>query len=241
MLFPLIKYNISYYVKSAKYVPPVILFAIVISVIYSTAPIGIWSNLHVTTIVIFIFASWIATSFVNSEDETQQYITMLHVKHVKNETTYHLSKIVAIIAFLIPFYIITLSIPLILGSFTRNLLISEVFVYIVVYFSIGLLGTSIGVFFNSFIFSDEISILVLLAVIMITIVPFNVIFEDNLLIAYAYYLLPPVNFMADRLHNLGEGIFLMDLNFLIFVVWVLGYSLLLITLYNIVIQKKLRD
>jgi len=183
----------------------------------------------------FIFASWIAASLVNSEDKTQQHITKFHVK---NEKMYHLSKIVSIIVFLIPFYIFTLIIPLILGSFTRSLLISEVFVYIIVYFLIGLLGTSIGIFFNSFIFSDEMAILAHLVIMSIIVIPFDVVFEDNLLIVYASYLLPPVNFMADRLHNLSEGIFLMDLNFLIFVVWVLGYSLLLITLYSFVIQRN---
>ena len=235
MLVPLVKYNISYYIKSVKYLPPVILFATVISIVYQTAPIGIWSNLHVTTIVMFIFASWIASSLINSEVPTQQYITILHVK---NETLYHMSKIVSIIVFLIPFYIITLIIPLILGSFTRRLLISEVIVYIVVYFLIGLLGASIGIFFNSFVFSGEMAILIHLTVISIIVVPFNVIFEDNLLVVYASYLLPPINFMANRLHNLSEGIFVMDFNFFVFVIWVLGYSLVLITLYNIVIQKR---
>lgn len=215
--------------------PPVILFIAFLGINYQVSPIGIWSNLHITFIAIFILSSWVGVSFVNSEDKTQQYITRLHIN---NETVYHLSKIASIVAFLIPFYAITLLIPLVQGSFTRSLLLSEIFVYFIVYFLIGLLGVTVGIFFNSDIFSGEMAILTHILVVSIIIVPFNMMFEDNMFIVFAYYLLPPINFLAQRLHDLDTGVFIIDSNFLIFVLYSLGYSITLIVLYILVMQKK---
>jgi len=231
----LIKYNIDYYIRSVRYLPPLLLFVAFLGINYQVAPIGIWSNLHITLIAIFILSSWVGVSFVNSEDKTQQYITRLHIN---NEITYHLSKIISIVVFLIPFYAITFLIPLLQGSFMRNLLLSEVFVYAIVYFLIGLLGIAIGVFFNSDIFFGEMAILAHLVVISVIVIPFNVIFNDNPLIVYAYTMLPPINFLAQRLHDLDDGVFIMDINFLIFVLYSLVYSLVLIGAYIFVIRKK---
>ena len=235
MNVPLIKYNIDYYIRSAKYLAPVIIFFAFLGIVYQAAPIGIWSNLHITLVAIFILANWIGVSFVNSEDKTQQYITMLHVN---NETVFHLSKIASVVVFLIPFYAITLLIPLLQGSFIRSVLLSDVIVYLIVYFLIGMLGVSVGLFFNSDIFPGEMAILAHISVISIIVIPFGAMYEDISLVVYAYNLLPPVHFLAQRLHDLDDGVFIMDGNFLIFVLYSLGYSLALITAYILVIKKK---
>jgi len=235
MIMPLIKYNISYYIKSAKYLPPTLIFAAFLSINYQTIPIDIWSNLHLTAIAVFILSSCVGVSFINSEDITQQYITRLHVK---NETIYHLSKIASIVIFLIPFYLITVLLPTAFGYFSKDILFSEVLIYIVVYFLVSLLGALIGIFFNSNLFSAEMAILGHLLTIGVITIPFNVILEDIPFVVYAYHLLPPVNFLAYRLHNLGEEAFLIDLNFLAFVAYAIGYAAILIVLYNFVIQRK---
>ncbi|MCL2372992.1 MAG: hypothetical protein FWC78_06285 [Defluviitaleaceae bacterium] len=235
MLLPLVKYNINYYIKSAKYLPPVIIFVAFIGIMYQTRPIGIWSNLHVTAVALFIFASWIAATFVNSEDKTQQYITMLHVK---NETKYHLAKIISIMMFLIPFFVFIFLLPAAGGFFARNLLASEVIVYLAVYFLVCLMGVGMGIFFNSHILPGEMGVLVHFVAIIVAVLPFNVIFADIPLVVFANHLLPPINFLADRLHNLGEDIFVIDLMFWGFVAWTLGYALLLMVGYCALVQWR---
>jgi len=238
MMLSLMKYNISYYIKSARYLPPVLIFAAFLSINYQTMPIDIWSNLHLTSIAVYILSSCVAASFINSEDKTQQYITRLHVK---NETTYHLSKIASIIIFLIPFYLLTVLIPTVFGYFARDILFSEILIYMAVYFLVSLLGISVGIFFNDTLFSAELAALAHIVTILVVAIPFDVIFADNPIVVYANHLLPPTNFLADRLHNLGEGAFLIDLNFLAFVAYAMGYAVILIALYNFVIQKKNKE
>jgi len=234
MMFPLIKYNISYYIKSAKYLLPVLLFIAFLGVNYQASPIGVWSNLHITTIAIFIFANWVAVSFVNSEDKNQRHITILHVK---NETLYHLSKILSLVVFLFPFYALTVLLPTILGTFSRSIRFSEILIYLVVHFLISFLGIAVGVFFNSNLFSEEMAMLMHIIVATVLVVPFNVIYDNNPFITFVYYLLPPINFLADRLHNIGDGTFYIDLNFIFFVANAVVYVLLLVILYNAVMQR----
>jgi len=234
MMFSLVKYNISYYIKSAKYLAPVLLYIAFLAINYQASPIGIWSNLHITIIAIFIFANFVAVSFINSEDKTQRYIAMLHVK---NETVYHLSKILSLVVFLLPFYVVTVLLPIILGSFSRSIRISEIIIYLAVYFLIGFLGIVVGVFFNSDLFSTEMAVLAHIVITTIFVVPFNVIYENNVFIVFAYYLLPPVNFLAERLHRIGDGTFYIDLNFGLFVANAVIYVLVLTVLYNAAMRR----
>ena len=183
----------------------------------------------------FILANWIGVSFVNSEDRTQQFLTRLHVK---NETTYHMSKIISIAIFMIPIYTITIFVPIVAGMFVRDILFNEIIAYFIVHFLISLLGLLVGVFFNSNLFSQEFGISSHLLVICICVIPFNVIFYDNLFIVYAYYFIPPISFLAYRLHNLDNGYFLFDLHFFIFVANAIIYSIILIVLYNVIMRYK---
>jgi len=231
----LIKYNIDYYIRSAKYLPPVIAYVIFLALNYQVAPIGIWSNLHITLLAIFILSGWIGANFINSEDKTQQSITKLHID---NDYVYHLTKIVSILAFLIPFYAITLLVPIVSGSFTRGILFGEILVYIAVYILIGLLGIMVGALFNSNIFKDEIAILVHLAVLALIVIPFGAIYAENRIVVVAHRLLPPVNFLAQRLQYLDCGAFAIDGHFWLFALNSIAYIAVLVALYVYLMRKK---
>ncbi|MCL2385958.1 MAG: hypothetical protein FWC89_00260 [Defluviitaleaceae bacterium] len=231
----LVKYNISYYLNSAKYLPPVICFAVFLGVNYSSAPIGIWSNLYITAVALFIFANWVSASFVNCEHKTQQFITRLHVN---NDTRYHLSKIISLVMFLIPFQVITILIPIVTGMFIRGILFREVVIYVIMHLLFSLMGLAIGIFFNADLFSKELATFAHLFIIMVIVIPFNVIFADNALISFAYRLLPPINLLAERLHYIDNGAFPVDVLFLIFVVNAAVYAFGLIVLYVFIMRRK---
>ena len=235
MIRSLIWYNLSYYAKTLKFIAPCLVFIVWHFSIHSQMPISIWSQYHLTALTIFVFSNWIGTSFINSEDRTQQFITRLHSK---NETTYHVSKIITILLLMIPFYVIMIFYPIVFGFFVRSLLFTEVLTVVAIHFLFSLMGASMSVFFNAD-FHNQKNILPLQVLIMLLVtVPFATIFEDNVFIRYAVNLLPPVNFFGGRLHELDNGIFVIGGNFLVFVLWSLGYSLALITIYILMIRRK---
>jgi len=231
----LIEYNISYYAKTLKFIAPCLVFIVWHFSIYSQIPIIIWSQYHLTAVTIFVLSNWIGTSFINCEDRTQQYITRLHTK---NEVMYHVSKIITILLLMVPFYVIMIFYPIVFGFFVRNLLFAEIIVVVIIHFLFSLMGAAMSVFFNVD-FHNQKNILPLQALVMlITIIPFTTIFEDNVFIRYAVYLLPPLNFFSARLQDLNSGVFMVDSNFFIFILYSLGYSLVLITVYILMIKKR---
>ncbi|MCL2840746.1 MAG: hypothetical protein FWE05_08225 [Defluviitaleaceae bacterium] len=234
MKFSLIKYNLDYFIRTPHYLPPLLLFVAFFAFNYQMSPIGIWSNLHITSIATFILANWIATGFMASEDKTQQYITRLHVHH---ETVFHLSKIASILIFLAPLWLTAVFFPIVTGMFPRSLGLSDLIVYVVVHFLFSLIGTAVGVFFNSDLFFGEMKVLAHLLVVSVIAIPFHVIFEDIQWITWVYYLLPPINFLAERFYYLGEGVFIFDGIFFIFVAWALAYTVILVSFYIFIIKK----
>lgn len=233
----LVWYNLSYYTKTLKFIAPCMVFIVWHFSIFSQSPIPIWSQYYLTAITIFILSNWIGTGFINCEHKTQQYITRLHVG---SDLVYHVSKIIAILLFLIPFYALMVFYPIVFGFFVRHLLATEVLAVLIIHFLFSLMGVSVSVFFNAD-FHDKTTILPLqVLVVFFVVVPFAVIFEDNTFVRYAVYLLPPLNFLGERLHALDSGVFLLDSKFLIFILYSLGYSLGLIAVYVLLVRKKFK-
>ena len=237
-MLSLIKYNLNYYIKSTKYLPPVLVFVAFWAINYQTSPIGVWSNLHITSIAVFMFSSWLAVSLVNCEDRMQQNITILHTK---NEPMFHISKIVAIHVALVPFYVITLGLPLVLGSFPRRLQIREIFIYFLVYILMGIMGVAVGILFNSDIIKGEIAILMHIVTVAYIGLPFNVVFSESRVIGFLYYIAPPVNFLAERWHELGDYNFALWGGFILFILWVMVYGAGLMWLYLYWIMRKNKE
>lgn len=235
MIFALIKYNIHYYINSSKYLPPLVLYAVFFAINYQMSPIGIWSNLHITAIAMFIISNWVAVSFINNENKTQQIITRLHVK---NDMHYHLCKIVSIVLFLFPLYIMLILYPMLIGAYARSLQFTEFLVFIIVHTIISLLGAGIGVIFNEhFMQRNDAAIMLHLMVVLVITVPFGTIYYDNPLIVLAHSLLPPINFLAERLHYLQDGYFIFDMHFLVFCLYGLGYAVGIMGVYLFLINR----
>lgn len=235
MIGSLIWYNLSYYAKSLKFIAPCLGFIVFHFSIHSQTPIPIWGQYHLGAVAIFVLSNWIGTSLINCEDRTQQYITRLHVK---NETLYHVAKIVSILLIMIPFYIILIFYPIVFGFFVRSLLVSEVLAIIAIHFLFSLMGVSMSVFFNANFHNQKNILPLQVLAILATTIPFAIIFEDNMFIRYATYLLPPLSFLGERFHDLDSGVFVADRGFLVFILYSLGYSFVLIAVYIFVIKKK---
>ena len=238
MNLSLIRYNISYYVKTLKFVAPLLAYIVFLFMNYQI-PSPIWSNYYITAVAIFILSNWIGNSFINSEDKTQQYITRLHVK---NETMYHVSKVISVLLFMLPFYVLLIFYPVMIGFFVRGLTVVEVLVSFIIHFLFSLMGVAVGIFFNFDLHRHRNAVLPLQAlIILITVMPLSLMFENNAAVRFAAYLLPPVNFLNERLHYLHSELFVPDLNFMLFILYSVGYSLLLIVAYIFIVRKKGRQ
>ncbi len=236
MNIALIRYNLSYYFNSLKCIAPSLVYLLFFFINYQSSPIGIWSNCYVSAMAVYVMSIIIGTSFINSEDRIQQSITRLHVK---DDTVFHLAKYISVVIFTIPFYIISIFYPIIFGLYSRDLLPTEIVAFLLIHFTYSIQGIAVGVFFNTYIFKDRNSALpIQVLIIVITALPLSYMFKSNVLITYASYLLPPVNFITEMLFGLDDAVFIFDPNFWFYIVYSLGYTMMLVTVYIFIIKKK---
>lgn len=236
MNYSLIRYNLTYYLKTPKFIGPLFMFIIFSFMNYNVKPIGIWNNCHITAIVLLILSSWISVSFVNSENKTQQYITRLHIR---NELNYNLSKIISIFILVLPFYILSIFCPIVFGFYTRSLKPMEILVYLIINLLFSFIGIIIGLFFNFDIVKNKNIILPLQSlVILINVIPITVIFKHNVFIKYLAYLLLPLNYLIEKIYALNNDFFEINNDFMKFIIYIVVYSIAIIIAYNVIIRRK---
>ncbi|MCL1863788.1 MAG: hypothetical protein FWF78_09510 [Defluviitaleaceae bacterium] len=222
-MLSLIKYNLKYYEKSFKYIVPCLFYMVFLGINYQiTSPI--WSTYFIAAVGTFVFAVFIATSLMTCEDATQQWITRLHLR---NDKKFYFTKIISIQTIMIPICIIVVAYPLAIGFFVRSLTITEIIVAFIFHLMLSLLGTAVGIFFTTDSFLQQ------ALVVLFSVLPLAAMF-DNVLIIVASYLLPPINFLAEKMHYFSDEIFVPSFDFLLFILYALGYSFLLMSLFIII-------
>ena len=220
----LIAYNLSYYGKSLKFLAPSIIFLVFFGAIHSQRPIPIWIHLNMTATVVFPLSVWLAITLIQTEDITQQNITLLHVK---NKVSYHLAKIISALVVCAPFYGLFVLFPTVFGFFPRRLGIVEILAALVMHFLSSLLGVGVGILVSH----RKITLPAQVLATILPIIPFGVIYGDNALVRSGAYLLPPLHFIGERLGALDSGVLEIDGHYLVFVVYSLGYAAVLIGAY----------
>jgi hypothetical protein len=159
--------------------------------------------------------------------------------HGLSKSFFHFSKIISIVIFLLPFFLLLVFYPIVFGFYTRPLFPHEVFVAFAIHFLFSILGVSIGIFFNEDMFKQKNHMLPMQALmVLVCVIPLGLIFKSNEFIRFAVYFLPPVNFLYEKLFTLHNDIFAVDMRLIIFLLYSLGYSAVLTGLYLILIRKK---
>ncbi|MCL2197410.1 MAG: hypothetical protein FWB80_00655 [Defluviitaleaceae bacterium] len=226
-MLSLIKYNLDYYEKSFKYIIPGLFYIVFIAINYQTTS-PVWSTYFIAALGTFVFANFIATSFMTCEDITQQGITRLHIR---NDTAFHLAKIISLLLIMLVACVLVVLFPVAIGFFARSLTVTEIFVALVIHLMLSLLGTAVGIFFTI----D--SFLIHATVILFSVMPLAAMFESPWIIG-ASYLLPPVNFLAEDMHYLSDQKLMPSYSLLVFFLYSLGYSLLLFGIYILKERRK---
>jgi len=236
MMISLVKYNLAYYVNSLKFIPPGLVYIAFVAINYSFAPQMFWDSLNIGVLAIFILANINSRNIVNNEDIVQQHITR---KHVRNDLIFHTAKIISIQVFMLPFYLFLVFFPLLLGMYTRSIGLVEVLVSLVVYFLFSLMGSAMGLFFNEDLHMDKSFAAPLhLLLVIIVVVPFATIYQDNIFVVTATYLLPPLHFLQGSLLGIGDAAYNLSISFWIFIVYAIGYSTLLMVCYVFINLRK---
>lgn len=236
MIVSLVKYILKYYLKTFKYVAPIIFFIIFLFMNYSQAPIIIWHNYSFTALFIFIFSVWVTLGFMDFEEIIQQQLIVLHVQ---KEYIYYISKILAVWIFIMVLDMFIIIFPIIFNMFNRQIKIEEIIIAILIHSMFALLGISLAVLFETRLLKNRrIALSILSVVVVITITQNNIINEFKQ-VSFIKWILPPIYFISQRLQDLGDNYLkFSDQTFILFIVHSSIYCFIIIFLYIKLITKK---
>ncbi len=144
-MFAYLPYALRYYARSYRYVPPLLLFFVAISMFYKDPTNQVLSSLSFGNFVIFLTVVWLANGYIELEHETQQQLSILHIGSAGK---YYLAKLLFISCAAVLLAVYTLLYPLALRVFTAPVTATELLVSFAAYVSTALLGVSVGIFFN---------------------------------------------------------------------------------------------
>lgn len=238
MIKSLMSYMLRDYIRSYKYVVPLVFYLAIMGVLYSMKPVGVMDSYFLTVIMHYVLAAWITMGFVDMEDNTQQQLTILHSR---NRNAYYICKVVFVWIFLLILSAVTVLYPALRGFFNRDVTWIDITIALVCHAVISLLGISITLLFNSRLIKDRrTALLCLFVIIIITIVQIPII-KRFPVFKYVILIFPPAYFMLNALEQLNklEVIALSDTGSIFLIcAGMFIYSIILILIYLVLMKKK---
>ncbi|EJO5349127.1 hypothetical protein NRP93_003284 [Clostridium botulinum] len=232
----LIVYFFQHYKKSNRYVVPLLVYTIIIAATYTSGQQEPMESYVFTCIYIYLISSCLAFSFIDSEDEVQEQLTIIRIK---NQNIYYLCKILFVWFVVIILSILTVFYPILINAFRRRLSLVYIITMIVSHSIIGFLGITVSIFFNSRLIKDrKMAILYLNIVIIISIIQ-KPLLQHILFLKYINKLFPPIYLIINKVSEINliniQNLCHMTCDFLI----VLAYSLTLIFIFIKLMKKKM--
>lgn len=229
-----IGYSFRYYVRSYRYVAPLLLFGLILFFIYSVVPNPVMPSYSLTSTVMFVIAAWLGFGYVDAEDDAQQLITAMHVG---SATRYYLSKLMVLILLTFILSLICVIYPIAFDKFVKQPSLREFVVASLSHGVLSLLGISISVLFtNKLVRKLSYAILGIFLVIALSLAGAGIEKALPHSVSGLTWLLPPLFRTMDMLNQFEKASTSVILSSL---VAPLFYSGILIWLFLAMMKKRL--
>lgn len=154
----LLKYHTSVYIKSSKYVMPIVLWLICMQVFYTMIPVFVVSSFVTSMGFLFFIMVWVGRTYTEIEDSVSEQLLILKVK---SEHLYYMSKIVFLSLVGTVFAVVGLVYPLLQNVltgyrlYTRPITMLDVVSALVLHILVAVLGGMVGTIFHHRIMKER--------------------------------------------------------------------------------------
>lgn len=124
-----IRYQLISFVRSLKFIPPVVIFCAWVFILYAYKNVPILSSYAVSSIAMYLTMTWITMSVFTLDEESEKHILM---SHLRRKVSYLLGKWLTILVIMIPLLLFAVFFPIITESFRGNMSIK---LYIFTFYS----------------------------------------------------------------------------------------------------------
>lgn len=133
------------YLLSYRYFAPLLVYLFSLVFIYSVVPNPVMPSYSFTSSLLFAVSAWLAFGYVDLEHETQQMLTSIHMRSLKN---YYFYKMIPIVILIVVLSFIDVIYPIVFDKFNRTPTLSEMVIALLCHIVLSLLGMSAGFLFT---------------------------------------------------------------------------------------------
>lgn len=234
MILALLNFEFHKYIKSNKFIGPLIALLGFLAASYSIAPLSILSSFSLSSLWLYLIMMWIGYTYNDVKITATEQVVYLRVKKKSN---IWLSKI--LFMFLICFVatLICLSYPLITNVINNNHLFdrpvepNDILISILFHFLFGCVGSLIGLFLNERIISNRKLAVCYIALIGITTIVKDSIEDKQPIMQFITWILPPLNHAAGvlgQMEHLSYGVLMKPI--LLIILYIMVQAILYIQL-----------
>jgi len=229
----LLIYLLRNYNRSYRFIPPLFTYLIFIGVFYAYKPNPVMGSFAVTSVLSFIVTAWICYSFMQSESQVQEEITLLHLR---NPAKYYIGLLIAIVLMSLILLIVAIAYPMVGDYFDRPVGMEDIIVGLLSHLGLSFLGIAIAVFFTGK-FSSRPSVAIggILVVIILSFCQGSIASYLSPALEWITWILPPTFYTMNLLMNYDtySGDEIIGLLVAPFI-----YSLIILTIYVQLMKRK---
>ncbi|URZ15364.1 hypothetical protein [Clostridium felsineum] len=191
----LLRYNFIIYIKSNKFIMPLIVWIAFMGVMYSIKPLDIVSSFIFSMMFLFAVMLWISFSYLEALDSVSEQLVILKVR---KEWMYYLGNNVFLMLIGVIMSFIGVLCPIIINVvnnftlFNRRLTLEDCLSSLILHIIFAVLGCSVGILSGPrCIKSRKLAVEIIVLVAIISVIKFQLIEKVNI-IKYITWILPPV-------------------------------------------------
>ncbi|ATP40772.1 hypothetical protein CSE16_12325 [Solibacillus sp. R5-41] len=113
-----IRYQLISFVRSLKFIPPVVIFLVWVFILYAYKNVPILSSYAASSIAMYIIMTWITMAIFTLDEESEKHIL---ISHLKRKVSYLFGKWLTILVVMIPLLLFAIFFPIITESFKGNM------------------------------------------------------------------------------------------------------------------------
>jgi hypothetical protein len=230
----LIHYHFASYFRTHKYIPPVSVFIMMLIINYTYAPNPILDSYSFTSLVLFFIMGWVTITIMHAEDEGQKQITIMHAK---NKREYYIALVIncAVVGLILS--IVSVAYPVVFHAFKPGLYTVHLVIGFLAHFSLSVLSIALSLFFTRELVKSNVNSWWGVISILIVSLVIAVAKSEILIIKLLIWLLPPLHYSLEIM-SVGDKITSVPAQVYGQFGWIFIYSLILITIFIAVIQKR---
>ncbi|WP_239619168.1 hypothetical protein [Cohnella mopanensis] len=227
-------YSLQYYLRSYRYVAPLLIFSLTLFFIYSIVPNPVMPSYSLTSTFLFVVSAWLAFGYIDVEDGTQQQITVMHTGSLSK---YYYGKLLVIVIIVNILSIICVLYPILFNKFDRQPSLSEWVIALLSHSILSILGIALSILFtNKWVQKLSYAILGIFLAIALSLAGAGIENSSPHSIKALSWLIPPVFRTMDMLNNYEETAYS---GVVVSLISPLVYSGLLFWLFLIKMKRKL--